>query len=110
MENSVQKYERATKRVKELKGFYNHIKIFVIVNALLYGVRSGFFHQFLAPDFPIRPEYFEWVHTNLLIWGAILLVHALITYRNKFSFYRRWEARQIKKYMEKEEQENKKYY
>lgn len=109
MENTVQKYERAAKRVKELKGFYNHIKIFVVFNGFLYLIRSGFLHQFLADDFPIRPEYFEWVHTNVLIWGLILVAHALITYRNKFSFYKKWEARQIQKYLEKEEQENKKY-
>lgn len=109
MQDSVNKYERATKRVKELKGFYNHIKIFVLVNLFLYGVRSGFFHRFLADDFPIRPEYFDWIHINLLIWTVILLVHALITYRNKFPFYKNWEARQLQKFIEEEEQQHKKY-
>ena len=110
MENSYEKYERATKRVKELKGFYNHLKIFIIVNLMFFLFRSGLLHRFLPEDFPIRPEYFNWIYANLFIWGLIILAHALITYRNKLPFVKNWEERQIKKYMKKEEEEHKKYH
>ena len=109
MESQKSKYERATKRVKELKGFYNHLKIFVLFNGLLYLMRSGILHSILPEDFPVEPYYFDWVHVNLLIWGVILLVHALVLYRHKFKFAKKWEERQIQKYMDKEQDEVKRY-
>jgi len=30
-----EKYERAKKRVEELKGFYSHLTLFLIINAIL---------------------------------------------------------------------------
>ena len=103
------KYERAKKRVKELKGLYDHIKIFLVINGILYLFRSGWL-DFLIPDgFPLKPYYFDWVHANVLIWLTILGVHALYVYRNKWPFLKNWEERQIKKYMEEEQNETNKF-
>jgi len=109
MENFENKYERAAKRVKELKGFYRHLKIFVIVNGVLFLLKSGILHSTLPDGFPTEPYYYDWINANLLIWGVILLVHALYTFRYKLTFLKKWEERQIQKYMEEDQSETNDY-
>jgi len=99
------RYKKAQKRVKELKGFYNHLKIFVIVNALLYLIKSGVLNSWMPKGFPTESYYFDWVHTNFIIWGLMILAHALILYRHKLPFLKKWEEKQIQKYMEKDREE-----
>lgn len=103
------KYERATKRVKQLKGFYNHIKIFVIINLSLYLIKSGWLQSWMPDGFPMEAYYFDWVNDNFLIWGLILVLHGIIVFRDNFPFFKRWEQKQIQKFMEQESQEEKKY-
>ena len=75
-------YKKATKRVKELKDFYRHLKVFVVINAILYLFKSG---------------------------ALILAVHTAYLFRHKLTFLKKWEERQIQKYIEKNEHENRRY-
>lgn len=109
VESKESKYERAAKRVKELKGFYDHIKIFILINGLLYLLKSGLLHSMLPEGFPTDPRFFDWIDANLFIWFLILAVHAMYTFRGKLKFLRNWEERQIQKYMEEEEEEINKF-
>jgi hypothetical protein len=102
------RFQKAQKRVKELKGFYNHLKIFVIVNALLYLVKSGMLNALMPKGFPTESYYFDWVHINFIIWGLMVVAHALILYRHKFPFLKKWEEKQIQKYIEEDKEESKK--
>ena len=104
---NITKYERAKKRVQELKGFYNHVKIFILVNGILYLLKSEWLIPFMPEGFPTEAYFFNWIDLNVLIWGLIVLVHALITFRNKFPFLKDWEERQIKKYMDRDREEAK---
>ena len=103
------KYERATKRVKELKGFYNHLKIFVIINGLFYLIKSGWLTPIMPDGFPTEAYYFDWINANVAIWGIIVVIHGLTLYRHKLPFLKKWEERQIKKIMEQDQEEVKKY-
>lgn len=103
------KYERATKRVKELKGFYNHLKIFIIINGLFYLIKSGWLTPIMPKGFPTEAYYYDWINANFAIWGFILVVHGLILYRHKLPFLKNWEERQIKKIMEQDQEEIEKY-
>ncbi|MEX0315023.1 MAG: 2TM domain-containing protein [Allomuricauda sp.] len=103
------KYERATKRVKELKGFYNHLKIFVIINGLFYLIKSGWLTPIMPDGFPTEAYYFDWIDANVLIWGVIVVIHGLTLYRHKLPFVKKWEERQIKKIMEQDQEEVRKY-
>lgn len=103
MENKNISLEAAKKRVKELKGYYRHIMIFVIVNGILVLLRTGVLNSLLPVAFPKESYYYEWVNANILIWGVILLVHTLIIFRHKITFFKKWEERQIQKYMEEDE-------
>ena len=109
MEKFDNKHQRAIKRVKELKGFYRHLRIFVIVNALLYLVKSGVLNSWMPKGFPTESYYFDWVHINCLVWALIVVVHAIILYRHKLPFLKKWEEKQIQKYIEKDKEETEKY-
>jgi len=97
------KRELAKKRVAEIKGFFRHLQIFIIVNGLLFVLQKGWLSPLLPDGFPEEGYYFQWVSVNILIWGTILVVHGLTLYRHKFTFLKKWENRQIKKYMDKED-------
>ncbi|MBO0322355.1 2TM domain-containing protein [Muricauda sp. CAU 1633] len=109
MEDVENKYTKATKRVKELKDFYRHLKIFFIINAILYLFKAGVLQQFLPEDIYLKPYYFNWVDAHLVIWILILAIHAGFLFRHKLPFLQKWEERQIQKYMEKEEHEKRRY-
>ena len=67
--------ETAKKRVKELKGYYSHITIFVILNGILYLLKTGVLTSLLPEAFPKESYYYDWINANVIIWGLILGVH-----------------------------------
>lgn len=96
------KHERVTKRVKALKGFYRHVKIFLLINGILYLFQSGILNSLIPDGHLIAHYYFDWVHLNALIWGAILVFHAFVVFLFKPKFIDKWEARKIKEFMERD--------
>jgi hypothetical protein len=103
------KYQRAAKRVKELKGFYGHVKIFVIVNLFLLILKGKLLHSYLPIDLPTEDYFYDWIYGNLFVWLVLLIIHGLLLFRNKITFFKDWEKKQIQRYMEKEKQEEQKY-
>lgn len=108
-----EKLRRAKKRVGELKGFYNHVKAFVIVNIVLFLIRADVFKFITAEGISEDVHFMDWISLNFLItpvlWGIGLFIHGMFVHRYHFRFIRDWEERQIRKYMEQEEEEGKKY-
>lgn len=88
---NVDAYERARRRVKEVKGFYNHLIVFIVINAFLAIVNI-----FTSPGI----WWFYWV---TIFWGFGLVWHGISIYMNRGMFSKEWEDRKIKEYMEKEE-------
>lgn len=86
-------YERASKRVEELKGFYGNLISFCIFIPFLFFI-----------NWRTAPEYW-WAFWPLLGWGIGVIFHAIQT----FGIGREWEEKQIRKYMEKEEESNSKW-
>lgn len=98
-----EKYKRAKKRIEELKGFYIHLTIYVVINAFLLAniyIRSmgdeGNFWEF--------PHFF-----TLIFWGIGLAFHAAHTFKLNPLFGKKWEERQIQKYIDEDKRESKKY-
>jgi hypothetical protein len=84
------RYERARRRVNELRGFYGHALVFVGVNALLHVINLA-----TSPS-----DY--WAFWPLLGWGVGLLAHAAATYRCLPFSSNEWRDRKIKELMDKE--------
>ncbi|RMB56088.1 hypothetical protein EAX61_16035 [Dokdonia sinensis] len=107
MDDRKLKYERAKKKVQNLKGFYTHLFIYVIINILLQLFYAGVF------DFGTFSKHFPyWVRfTTPFFWGLSLAGHAVwIFYENGTNhFLKAWEERKIKEILDKQENEGKQY-
>lgn len=89
--------DRAKKQVKRIKGFYTHLLVYVVINAIILVAnfsRTGF-----------GEGTFHWENfSTLIFWGIALLIHAASVFMPNIIFGTEWEDRMIKKYMDKEKQ------
>jgi hypothetical protein len=83
-------YERARRRVRDLKDFYEHLGIYLIINFFLFAL-----NVVVSPG----KWWFYWV---TLFWGVGLLFHALDTILEGRILGREWEERKVREYVEKE--------
>ncbi|AZB21256.1 histidine kinase [Kaistella haifensis] len=79
-------YDRASKRVKELKGFYGNLISYCLVIPFLI-----FVNLYTSPNY-------YWFWWPMLGWGIGVASHAL----QVFGIGRNWEEKQIRKILEKE--------
>ncbi|MEM7186740.1 MAG: 2TM domain-containing protein [Bacteroidota bacterium] len=98
-----EKLERAEKRVKEIKGFYTHLLVYIVINCLLLFIQL---YQFDFRFDDIKITIFGYFSTPFF-WGIGLLFHGLYVFQHKFKAFKNWEERKIKEYMQKEEEEYK---
>lgn len=106
MENEKQKLERAKKRLEELKGFYWHLAAFIGVNTFITistiaGRMNGGEHFFDVLDFGSFAVWF--------FWGIGLFFHGMKVFSVNPIFSKRWEERQIQKYIENDKREAEKF-
>jgi uncharacterized protein YhhL (DUF1145 family) len=86
-----ERYEKAKKRVKELKKFYRNLVTYVVINIILIII-----NLVTSPG----SLWFYWV---TIFWGIAILLHASKVFVLKGKFLgEEWEERKIKEIMEKE--------
>ena len=83
-------YDAARKRVRQLKGFYVHLTVYVFVNALL-----------LVINLVTSPGAL-WFYWPLLGWGIGIVAHAASVFGTGRFLGKEWEERKIKELMEKQ--------
>ena len=83
-------YERARKRVEELKSFYTHLFVYIAVNAGLFLLNI------------ITSPRHLWFYWPLIGWGIGLAIHGLSVLGTQRLLGKDWEERKIKEIMEKE--------
>ena len=87
-----EKYIVAKKRVKEIKDFYIHLIIFLVIVAILTIINVA--------NFAINSEEVTlWFLFPLGFWGFAVLMHGLKTFI--FGHESNWEKRKIKEVMDK---------
>ena len=86
-------YEKAAKRVEELKGFYGNLISYCIFIPFLIFI-----------NYQTSPKY-HWFWWPMLGWGIGVISHGIKT----FGIGTDWEERQIRKYMQKEEENARKW-
>ncbi len=84
-------YDKASKRVEQLKSFYGNLISYCIFIPFLFFI-----------NWQTSPSYW-WAFWPMLGWGIGVLAHGIST----FGIGSDWEEKQIRKYMEKEEQSKK---
>lgn len=97
------KLERAQKKVASIKGFYNHLTVYIILNSIVLFTSGKFIFTLFNKDVMGNPNFLNWINWNVygtpIIWGIVLLVHGLVVFGIKPSFLKRWEQQQLEKYM-----------
>lgn len=82
-------YLRAKKRVENLKAFYIHLTIYILVNLMLFSINITSDSSKLWFLYPLGG------------WGIGIVIHGLTTFPFGI-FGKEWEERKIKEYMEKD--------
>ena len=93
-----QKYEKARKRVKQVKGFYVHLLVYVLVNLFLLlsgAISSGNWEAF---------AYWH-SYTTAIFWGIGVAFHALNVFGVNIFLGENWEERKIKEMMDKDKRD-----
>lgn len=86
-----ERYNKAKKKVEELKGFYGHLASFIMVNLVLIGINLA-----------TSPNHL-WFYWATMGWGIGLFFHALKTFDYMPFFDKEWEQKKINEYLEKEQ-------
>lgn len=86
----IEKYNKAKKRVKELKGFYVHLLSFVLVISFLAFINLRF-----------SPKHI-WFYWPIIGWGIGLLFHGIAIFNFLPFFGKEWEEKKIKELIKKE--------
>ena len=93
MDNNIieqQRYEKARKKVQEIKGFYVHFVVYAIVISLIVIVNLRF-----------TPQY-HWFWYPMFGWGLGLFFHWFgVIGVDRLGFGKDWEEKKIKEYMDK---------
>ena len=92
----IKKYEKAKKRVKEIKGFYSHLTSYILVIFFLMYINLRF-----------SPEHI-WFYWPMLGWGIGLFFHAFSVFGDDLFFSQEWQQKKIQKYIDKERENFKK--
>lgn len=96
------RYERAKKKVKSLSGFYRHLGVYLIVNAVLITLKAV----------KLDPGESFWTFNTFstaFFWGIGLAFHAFGVFYNAVFFGKDWEDRKIREMMDKDKDRNRKW-
>ncbi|CAM3457713.1 2TM domain-containing protein [Flavobacterium chungbukense] len=86
--------ELASKKVKQLKSFYNHLFVYVI-SMIVFLLKE--YTNLPLHFFPI--QYINWV--VMIIWSAVILGSAIDMFASYKIFGTQWEQRKLKSILEK---------
>jgi hypothetical protein len=81
------KYQKAKKRVREIRGFYTHLGVYVLINAMLLLINIA-----TSPDV-------LWFYWPLLGWGIAVALHAIRVFGAGRWFGADWEEKKIDELM-----------
>ena len=91
-------YEMARKRVEELKGYYTHLLVYIVVNAF---VSVRFVYNDVQDGFTLLESVTD-INTYLvwIFWGIGIALQTLKVFGSRIFLGRQWEATKIKEYMD----------
>jgi len=85
-----EKYKRVRRRVKELKGFYSHLIVYLVINIFL-----------AVLNFIVSPDHL-WFYWVAFGWGIGVIINAVSVFGAGGFFGHEWEEKKIKELMEKD--------
>ena len=104
--NQSENYIKALKRVKQVKEFYRHLIVYLIVNILLFVAKFKLIDFFDERGIHDEAVY-SWVYWNAILWGIALFVQWVYVFKwqkLKPDFMKALEAKQMAKFLKEEQQ------
>lgn len=93
------RYEITRKRVKEIKSFYTHLVVYVIISIIILIGN----YQFWSPS----GNFFSWNNFSIpFFWGIGIVAHAFNTFGINIFLGKKWEEEKIKELMNKDKKQN----
>ncbi|MCL1675909.1 2TM domain-containing protein [Elizabethkingia meningoseptica] len=90
-------YLEAKRRIKEIRGFYIHLLVYLSVNLLLFAIQ---FYEY---------GFLSWGNAFLpVLWGVCVLIHAGTVFLPNLIMGDDWERKKIEKLMNKYKSQNNK--
>lgn len=94
---------KAEKKIKEIKGFYFHLFLYIVVNL------TWVFVLLISNEMLSYSQYGFWGmgygHVSMAVfWGIALLLHWLLVFAKKVLFSKKWEHRKINELLNEEKQ------
>lgn len=84
-----ERYENAKKQVMEIKSFYSHLIVYLIMSVF-----------FIVVNLLTSPGFY-WFYWPIMGWGVGVLFHGMETFK-KGTFGKNWEERKIQEIMHKD--------
>jgi len=84
-----ERYERAMKRAGELRSFYTHAVVYLLVNIGLFVI-------------DLLGDSGWWFYWSTIFWGLGLVFHAISVFGRVGPFSSEWEERKAREIMERE--------
>ncbi len=101
-----EKYMQARKRIDAIKNYYAHLIIYVFAAIALVSLKGMILDFFFSKGLT-EPGFNKWLSWNIImipvLWGLILLIYGLYLFLFKPGFFKNWEQRQLRKYLEEED-------
>lgn len=93
-------YEKARKRVKEIKGFYTHLAVYILVNAFL--IITAINRSVIGYEVLFKLKTFS----TAFFWGIGVVAHAFSVFRPSFILGSQWEEKKMREIMEEEKKKS----
>ncbi len=91
-------YEMAQKRIKEIKGFYVHLTVYIFINIFIFVMSTNIITN--------KSINIEFGHLSLpFFWGIGLFAHWAGVFGPNLFLGKKWEEKKIKEILEKEKQQ-----
>lgn len=97
-----ERYKAAKKQIKEIKGFYIHLLVYLFVNIAIIAMNTNFTK---FGNFGIEITNFY----TAFFWGIGLFAHWASVFGAGFFLGKRWEEKKINELLEKDREQQKKW-
>nr|WP_199000263.1 2TM domain-containing protein [Flavobacterium sp. ASV13] len=99
--NTDESFNLAYRKVKRIKGFYSHLRVYVIVNIII--IISSLNKPYVVDGHFVVRGFNNWeIYSTAFYWGIALLIHAFVVFGPDVFFSRDWEEKKIQKYMDRD--------
>ncbi|WP_166922083.1 2TM domain-containing protein [Flavobacterium poyangense] len=99
---SDENFSIAYRKMRRIKGFYSHLKIFIIVNVII--IVANLNRDLFGRGADIYDSgLLDWrTYSTAIFWGIGLFFHGFSVFGEDLFFSHEWQQKKIQKYMDKE--------